>query len=549
MDAHDLNLDHPGLALLDLALTPSTLVIRLATTAATASCPRCGAPSDRVHSRYTRTVADLSAHDRLVVLRLRVRRFRCAAPDCTRAIFCERLPDLVAARSRTTGRLTEAHRFVGLALGGEAGARLADHLDIPTSPDTLLRRVKDVDGDAPPPPRFVGIDDWAWRKGRRYGTIVVDLERGRVIDLLPDREEATVTAWLAAHPGVELLSRDRASAYAQAAAQAVPQATQVADRWHLLKNLREAIERTFEREHGAIAAALKPAEDAPKAGDTPAATTEARAEPPAPRAPIEAHRRQAHRARRGPRVERFERVRDLRRLGHSVRRIAAEADLSPTTVRRYLRIGACPDWSPGRVEPSRLDAHREWIDRRIAEGCINSARLREELAGRGCRMSPVVVRRYVAKRLAAVGKPRARINAARPPAPPLPTPKQLSFDWVHRREDRKAEAQARLDAIRSQSPSLAAALDLADGFADLIRKRSAVTLDDWLAVAEQSECPELRRFAEGIRRDEAAVRAAVATSWSNGPVEGHVNRLKAIKRQMYGRAGFRLLRARVIHAA
>jgi transposase len=526
MDVHDLNLDHPGLALLDLALTPTTLVIRLATTAATATCPRCGAPSDRVHSRYTRTAADLSSHDRLVVLRLRVRRFRCTTPNCTRAIFCERLPDLIAARSRTTDRLTGVHRSVGLALGGEAGARLAAHLDIPTSPDTLLRRIKDSDGEAPPPPRFVGIDDWAWRKGQRYGTIVVDLERGRVIDLLPDREEATVKAWLAAHPGVELVSRDRASAYAQAAAEAAPQARQVADRWHLLKNLREAIERLFEREHEAIASALKPIEEGPKPGDAPAATTEAQAGPPAPRTSIEAHRRQAHRARRDRRVERFERVRDLRRQGRSVRQIAAEADLSPTTVRRYLRSGACPDWGPGRLEPSRLDAHREWIDRRIADGCINSARLHRELAGRGCRMSPVVVRRYVAKRLAAVGKPRARINAARPPVPPLPTPKQLSFDWVHRREDRKAEGQERLDTIRGRSPSLAVALDLAEEFADLIRKRSAGTLEGWLALAEQSECPELRRFAEGIRRDEAAVQVAVTEAWSNGPVEGHVNRLK-----------------------
>jgi transposase len=549
MDARDLNLDQMGLTLIDLALTPTTLVIRLAATAATATCPRCGGPSDRVHSRYTRTVADLAAHDRLVVLRLRVRRFRCPTPDCPQAIYCERLPDLVAARSRTTDRLTEAHRFVGLALGGEAGARLAGRLDIPTSPDTLLRRVKDGDGDAHPPPRFVGIDDWAWRKGQRYGTIVVDLERGRAIDLLPDREEATVRDWLAAHPGVELVSRDRASAYAQAASAAAPQAIQVADRWHLLKNLREAIERLFEREHAAIVAALKPTEATPEMGDAQQPTPEAQAGSSAPPLPVDTPRRQARRARRGRRVDRFERVRDLRRQGHSVRRIAAEADLSPATVRRYLRLGACPDWGPGRVEPSRLDAHREWIDGRIAAGCTNSARLHEELVERGCRISPVVVRRYVAKRLAAVGKVRARVNAARPPAPPLPTPKRLSFDWVHRREDRKAEAQARLDAIRSRSPSLADALDLADGFADLIRKRSAMTLDDWLALAEQSECSELRRFAEGVRRDEAAVRAAITTPWSNGPVEGHVNRLKAIKRQMYGRAGFLLLRARVLHAA
>jgi transposase len=557
MDASDLNLHGCGLAVTDFVLTPTLAAIVVASTSSMAACPRCGGRSDRVHSRYTRTIADLACHGRSVMLRLRVRRFRCTTPSCPRAIFCERLPELVASHARTTERLTEVHRLVGLALGGEPGARLADHLAIPTSADTLLRRVKDTTDQPIPAPRFVGIDDWAWRKGRRYGTIVVDLERGRVIDLLPDREEPTVKAWLAAHPGVELVSRDRYSAYAQAATEAAPQARQVADRWHLLKNLREAIERLLEREHAAIDTALKSAGTASGWAAPPTPTTDTEATPAA--GPSHSHpsddpapgtaRQQAHRARRRRRVERFERVGTLRRAGHSVRRIAHEAGLSPTTVRKYLRSAECPDWGPGRVEPSRLDAHREWIDGRIAEGCTNAAALHRELVAQGCRVSPAVVRRYVTKRLAAVGEVRARVNAARPPAPPLPSPKQLSFDWVRRRADRADDQQARLDAIRGRSAELSTALDLADEFAALIRKQSPGTLADWLARVEASACPELRRFAEGIRRDEAAVREAVTGPWSNGPVEGHVNRLKLIKRQMYGRAGFKLLRARVIHAA
>jgi transposase len=159
------------------------------------------------------------------------------------------------------------------------------------------------------------------------------------------------------------------------------------------------------------------------------------------------------------------------------------------------------------------------------------------------------VRRYVTKRLAAAGKSRARVNAAQAPPPPLPSAKQLSFDWVRRREDREEDQQARLDAIRGRSAELSAALDLADEFAALIRKHSEGTLSAWLASAEASSCPEIRRFAEGIRRDEAAVQAAVSERRSDGPVEGHVNRLKTIKRQMYGRAGFILLRARVVNVA
>jgi transposase len=557
MSVSDLNLPGTGLAVADFAPTPSLLLIRIASTAPGAACPRWGRVSDRVHGRYTRTIADLPSHDRPVVLRLIVRRFRCTTPGCPRVIFCERLPELVAPHARTTNRLADIHRLVGLALGGEAGARLADHLNIPTSPDTLLRRVQAAEDMPIPAPRFVGIDDWAWRKGRRYGTIVVDLERGRVIDLLPDRDAATVKAWLAAHPGVELISRDRWSDYAQAAAEAAPGAQQVADRWHLLKNLREAIERLFERQSGTIETALQAAKPVPEPGNTPAATlaVEDRSTAEASRSPepdvlaSASPRQQAKQAKRQRRIERFERVRELHHQGRSVRSIARELGLSREAVRGYLRRQTCPDWRPGRPTSSGLDAYRAWIDRRIEGGSTNAAELHRELAAQGCRLTYPTVRRYVAKRLAAVGKTRARVNAARPPAPPLPSRKQLSFDWVRRRENREAEQQARLDVIRGQGVELSSSLDLADAFAALIRKQSSGTLADWLTKAEASSCPELRRFAEGIRRDEAAVHAAVTGPWSNGPVEGHVNRLKMIKRQMYGRAGFALLKARVIHSA
>ena len=195
-----------------------------------------------------------------------------------------------------------------------------------------------------------------------------------------------------------------------------------------------------------------------------------------------------------------------------------------------------------------MDRNREEVDPCIAEGCTNAAELHRDLAARGCRLSYGSVRRYVTKRLAAAGKSRASANAAKAPAPALPSAKQLSFDWVRRHEDREEAQQARLDAVRGRSTELSAALDVADDFAALIRKRSEGTLTDWLTSAEASSCPEIRRFAKGIRRDEPAVQAAVSGPWSNGLVEGHVNRLKTTKRQMYGRAGFIWLRARVVNA-
>ena len=196
-----------------------------------------------------------------------------------------------------------------------------------------------------------------------------------------------------------------------------------------------------------------------------------------------------------------------------------------------------------------MDAHREWVDARVAEGRINASELHRELLSRGVRISYPTVRRFLTRRLGRAGKTRPRVNAAKPKPTPPPSPRQLSFDWVLRREKRTVEAQARLDAVRAASPDLAAALDLSDEFTALIRKRSTGTLKEWLSRAEASPCPEVSHFAEGIRRDESAVDAAVTTRGNNGPVEGHVNRLKTIKRQMYGRAGFALLKARVVSAA
>jgi transposase len=241
-------------------LEPTSISVFLQAAAPTTSCPLCGSDARRIHSRYHRYLADLPCFGLPVRLQVRVRRFFCAQLDCPRRIFAERLPGFLRAYARTTDRLRQAHSAIGLALGGEPGARLSILLGMTTSPNTLLRRIKRFKDESAPPPRFVGIDDWAWLKGQRYGTIVVDLERSDVIDLLPDRDAETVKKWLNDHPDVELVSRDRWSAYAQATVEAAPQAQQVVDRWHLLKNLREAIERLFERQFVVIGAALKAAE-------------------------------------------------------------------------------------------------------------------------------------------------------------------------------------------------------------------------------------------------------------------------------------------------
>jgi transposase len=530
----------------------------LVSTSATAACPRCGTSSDRIHSHYRRTVADLPCQDRPVALRLVVRRFRCIQPACPQTIFCERLPALLDAHARSTVGLTGAHRTIGFALGGEAGARLAEHLEMPTSPDTLLRRVKDSAEEPAPPARYVGVDDWAFRKGQRYGTILIDLERGRVIDLLPGRDGAALKRWLKEHPQVEIVSRDRWPQYAAATSEAAPQARQVADRWHLLKNLREAVERLFERHYAQIRDAFRPSQDptalAPQSMPEPGTVPRSQAKQPHPATPIPppgsmscSAKEQARQTKRHRRAERFQRVGELHTRGYSLRRIARELGMSKGTVLRHLRSGHCPDWKPGQARPTRLDGFRAYVDLRIEQGCVTAAELFRELSAKGCDSSYDAVRRFVNRRLAAAGRKRQRANAAQS-APPPPSPRKLSFDFIHRAEERKPEQQGRVDLVRGADADLAAALDLAAELAAMLRKQSVVSLKDWLAKALASPSKELRIFGDGLRADEAAVAAALSEKWSNGPVEGQVNRLKTIKRQMYGRAGLKLLRARVLHA-
>jgi transposase len=544
-------------SLVRACLDVESLTVHLATTAPKAACPLCGHDTRRVHSRYTRQLNDLPCLGRCVRLQVTVRRFVCPQSDCPRRIFAERLPGFAAPWARTTDRLRQTQTAIGSSLGGEAGARLAARTAIPTSPDTLLRRVKRRQNEPAQPPRVVGIDDWAWRKGQRYGTIIVDLERRDVLDLLPDRDTDTVAGWLKAHPGVEVISRDRSAAYVQAATAGASQAAQVADRWHLLKNLREAVERVLERHAAVVDAALQatatPTDPVPGAAVPETGTAPPPVEPSLPRPPSEplpeAPRLPTEPSKRQQRIDRFEHVHDLHRRGHSANRIARELGLSRRSVFRYLRRETCPAWGLGRSRRSRLDVYREWIDARLAEDFANVAALHRQLTERGFQGSYGSVYAFVTKRLGVAGKRRERLNAAKPPVPAPPSARQLSFEWVRRAEKRQPAEQARLDALRARSEELAAALDLADGFAGLIRKRSTEPLSAWLARAEACSDPDLRRFAEGIRRDEAAVHAAVTQTWSNGQVEGQVNRLKTIKRQMYGRAGFVLLRARVLNAA
>ena len=302
-----------GVRITALTVESAGVTVALATTGDASACPRCRSASTAVHARYRRSLVDRPCLGLPVVYAVTARKFVCRRRDCPQRVFCERLPELTAPHARTTGELTDSHRQIGLALGGEAGARLAAQLSVPTSPDTLLRRVKDAPDAPTPRPRYVGLDDWAIRKGHTYGTIVIDLERGTVIDLLPGRDGEALKAWLAANPQVQVITRDRWPAYIQAATEAAaPQAKQVADRFHLLMNVREAVEKILSR----VTSDLRAANTAVSAPTHPITIPPAETPAPAHR-PVtdgEAERRprsNGGRAKRQAREERFRRVKEL----------------------------------------------------------------------------------------------------------------------------------------------------------------------------------------------------------------------------------------------
>lgn len=526
-----------GLLVQQILPSPDRITIVTAPHSASAACPGCGTPSSRVHSRYERVLDDLPWQGRPVSLRIRARRFRCASPDCPRLTFAERLVGTALAAARRTGRLGDLQHHLGLALGGEAGARLAQRLATPTSPDTLLRMVR-RDGCLREPGaavRVLGVDDFAWQRGHRYGTVLVDLERNRVLDLLPDRAAGTLATWLRAHPGIEVIARDRASAYADGARQGASRAVQVADRWHMLRNLGDAVHAITERHHATVR----------QVGCEVMARLSSELAMHAPESPLPSAAARRTGAARARRQARFEEAARLHAAGASLSAIAAAIGADRKTLRRWLHLGAPPYWrQPCRG--SLLDPYRAQLERRWAEGCRNAARLWRELAGQGFTGRSSLVRTWATRRRRAdprtLGAP-ARINGQRwQPPSGRRLARMLMADTATLLEPERGLVEDLLE----RAPGLAAAVDVAKRLALLLRHQSQEDLD---VVLTEAEVTPLARFAADLRKDLPAVQAALALRWTTSPVEGQISRLKMIKRTMYGRAGFELLRARVLHAA
>jgi transposase len=529
--------------------TAAQLTLQATATRTRVRCPLCQALTLRVHSRYTRTVADLPWGPYTVRLHLRVRKFFCDQPTCPRQIFTERLPTVAAPWARRTLRLAQRLRACGLALGGEMGARLGHRLGLPTSPATLLRLVQAAPTPTATTLQALGVDEWAWRRGQRYGTILVNLEDHQVLDLLPERSADLVADWLTQHPTVTVVCRDRSALYAEGIRRGAPHAVQVVDRFHLVKNLREAIEAFLHDQRPALQAA---------ATGTAQALTQVVGPVAAP--PMYRGRHQCSQAgqqrqeaaqqqRHAAWVATYETAQALYAQGTPVTTIAARLGLSRPTVYRLLRRTTPPPPRSPQRSGQVLRPYMAYLIRRWREGCTDSMQLWRELREQGYTYSTRTVSRFITRLRQASAAGWAPETQTSPYTRPQgPSARAVSFTWMCPEAKRAQDAQLYMDQLTQAHPVIAQAYTLSQAFLALVRERRGADLAAWMTETSASGIAALARFAQGLQEDLPAITAGLTLPWSNGAVEGHVNRLKLLKRQSYGRAGVGLLRQRVIQA-
>ncbi len=500
-------------------------------------CPRCTCCSTRVHSRYRRRLGDAAVAGQQVVVGLQVRRFFCDNADCAAGTFAEQVAGLTVPYGRRTVVLRGMLEAIGLALAGRSGARLAGRLGLPIGRDTLLRLVRAL----PDPPsgevEVLGVDDFATTRGQVYATIVIDHETRRPVDVLADREADTLATWLAEHPEVRVVTRDRAGSYAEACTRGAPQATQCADRWHLWKNLGEAVEKTVIAHRGCLPEpAAPPAADADIADATPPVPIDA-ASPASDGEHLEATQSRLEARFR----ERYDEIHRLRAEGKGMRTIGTELDLDRKTVRRFLHTDSVEELlakTTSRI--TLLDEHQTHLHQRWNEGCTDVARLVEEIRAQGYRGSARTVYRYLQP-----------FRGQRKTPDPVPAPPKIRHvvGWIMRDpQNLDGEQQQQLNAVLARCPELEVTRRRVGAFAHMIRDLRGDLLPEWIERVRDDNLPALHSFVTGLQQDEAAVTAGLTLAPSNGRTEGTVNRIKTLKRGMFGRANLDLLRKRILLA-
>ena len=529
-----------GITIDSIDPSANELVIRIACDAPSMPCPECRQPSARIHSCYQRMVADLPCAGRNVILALTLRKFVCGRSTCPRKIFTERLPGLVASYARMSSRLIALLQAIALVAGGQQGTRLADRSGIATTSSTLLHHLMQLPAPKARAVRVLGVDDFAWKKRFTYGTILVDLERRTIIDVLADRDSVTVEAWLQEHPEVELVIRDRGKDFSKAATVGAPQAQQVVDRFHLVKNLSEVLQEILGHCRAEIRQGEAPLPQVEKAAAEPtrplptAATWQQR---------TPAHVKRVHQARQASRNDRYTQMTTLRTQGLTQREVAKRMGMSERTVRHWLKRGAAPTNERQFRRRSVFDPYAAYVLHRWQEGMHEAKQLYAEIRAQGFPGTARIVQRFVQ----ALRDEPEKLPLAPTTAADRFSSKTATWWFIRDPKQLSTQKQAELELICQRSETARKTYELTQQFMRMLRRGQ--DLERWLSAVEASQIPELRRFARGLLTDKSAVVAGLTLSYSNGPVEAQVHKLKLVKRSMYGRAKLPLLRQRLLNAA
>jgi len=496
-----------------------------------AKCTCCNKKSRHVHSSYVRRLKDLPASMYCVSINLVIRKFFCKNPKCKRKIFAELPGNEIQAHQRFTNRAREKLQKIFIEVSAKKGAYISGLISMPVSPSTGLRLVDSLEIPVINKVSVLGIDDWAYRKGLSYGTILVNLETRKVLDLLPGRDGVALKKWLIQHPEILTVSRDRANAYSCAVSQTLPNAIQVADRFHLMKNLSDSAHDIIQQEYKNLANSL--IEDA---------NVEEEKFPNAEVKESGISRQREKGEMNDHFKERFQMVKEMLKQGYGIRTISRTLQMSRNTVRRYLDMDTLPKKNIC-IKMNYTD-YQEIIDKEYSKG-KSVKKIFESIQMAGFKGSRTCFYNYFKEH-----RPYTMpILKVLPPAKPqMISPRKISrylgitdLNKIKDNFERKT-----IIALLSKNTLLENLRDLILSFRELLLGEDGSLLEGWIKKALAIGFPQLKKLVNGFKSDINAVRNAILTTWSNGQVEGQVNRLKSIKRQMYGRVDFELLRRKVV---
>ena len=507
-------------------------------------CPICEKYSNKVHDHYTRTISDLPVFQNKTTIILKTRKFKCQNSQCKRKVFSEQTP-YILRYSRRTKRVSKILDSLSIELTGKLGSMLSKQLLIPVSSSSITRIVHKQ--QLPPiiQPMVLGVDDFAYRKGINYGTILIDMETSKPIDILPSREGKDLKKWLSKYPDAKIVTRDRASSYCSAINEVCPDAEQVADRFHLLMNLSDALDKYFKSMNPKIKKLIEDKSnellnisDGQNAGCDKVDRSQSLSKV-----------QKIIEIRVDPRQDTFNKVKELQAKGISKRKTARDLGISRNTVHSYLSLESLPPRISSRSTNIELFSGHI-VARLNDQGYMMKDIIDEiyELGYKGSRTQAYYNINIIKEKFEIYTPDFAQIQKSKIPyIKPLSSRKLSKYIGSCLTAIKDPDERKYLQTLLDNISELQVIRKLVQIFKTMLKRRHG-NINRWIEFIKRSKykMTGLITFANGLLRDIKAVKNGINMPWSNGAVEGHVNRIKSIKRQMYGRASFDLLRKKVI---